>query len=112
MEEIVSMLILLLNGFSILILLVGVVKTTVDFIKNETRGTDQETITRSNNQIKVYLGSYILLSLEVLIASDIIETIMNPSIEDILILAGIVVIRTAISYFLGKEIESVELDKK
>ena len=41
MEEIVSMLILLLNGFSILILLVGVVKTAIDFIKNETIGTKE-----------------------------------------------------------------------
>ncbi|MCM2139754.1 DUF1622 domain-containing protein [Vagococcus fluvialis] len=57
----------------------------------------------------MYLGSYVLLSLEVLIASDIIETILNPSIEDILILAGVVVIRTAISYFLGKEMESTEI---
>lgn len=40
-----------------------------------------------------------------LIASDIIETILNPSTQDIIILGGIVVIRTAISYFLGKEIE-------
>ena len=59
--------------------------------------------------MKMYLGSYVLLSLEVLIASDIIETILNPSIEDILILAGVVVIRTAISYFLGKEMESIEI---
>ncbi|RCX14205.1 uncharacterized protein DUF1622 [Vagococcus fluvialis] len=59
--------------------------------------------------MKMYLGSYVLLSLEVLIASDIIETILNPSIEDILILAGVVVIRTAISYFLGKEMESTEI---
>lgn len=59
--------------------------------------------------MKMYLGSYVLLSLEVLIASDIIETILNPPIEDILILAGVVVIRTAISYFLGKEMESTEI---
>ena len=31
---------------------------------------------------------------------------MNPSIDDMLILGGIVVIRTVISYFLGKEIEA------
>jgi uncharacterized membrane protein len=66
-------------------------------------------ISKKNNYVKMYLGSYVLLSLEVLIASDIIETILNPSIEDILILAGVVVIRTAISYFLGKEMESTEI---
>ncbi|MBO0476387.1 DUF1622 domain-containing protein [Vagococcus sp. DIV0080] len=81
----------------------------IDFFKNEMSGLDQKEVSKRNNAVKIYLGSYVLLSLEVLIASDIIETILNPSIEDILILAGIVVIRTAISYFLGKEIESTEV---
>ncbi|MGX7013238.1 DUF1622 domain-containing protein [Vagococcus silagei] len=108
LTELVEMIILILNGFSILILLFGVGKAVIDFIKNEAKQDDRFTNVKNNNRIKLYLGSYILLSLEVLIASDIIETILNPSIEDILILAGVVVIRTAISYFLGKEMEQTE----
>ncbi len=103
---IVEILVNILNAFSVIILLVGVVKAAWDFLKNEFSKGDRFEIANKNNGIKIYLGSYILLSLEVLIASDIIETIMNPSIDDMLILAGIVVIRTAISYFLGKEIEA------
>ncbi|HIW06912.1 MAG TPA: DUF1622 domain-containing protein [Candidatus Ignatzschineria merdigallinarum] len=104
--EIVEYIVHALNAFSVIILLVGVIKAAFDFIRNEFSKGDHFEIATKNNGIKIYLGSYILLSLEVLIASDIIETIMNPSIEDMLILAGIVVIRTAISYFLGKEIEA------
>lgn len=104
--EIVEYIVTILNAFSVIILLVGVVKAAFDFIRNEFSKGDHFQIAAKNNGIKIYLGSYILLSLEVLIASDIIETIMNPSIEDMLILGGIVVIRTAISYFLGKEIEA------
>jgi len=48
-------------------------------------------------------GSYLLLGLEFLIAADIILTITYPSLEEIGILASIVVIRTVISYFLDKE---------
>lgn len=103
---IVEYIVHILNAFSVIILLVGVIKAAFDFIRNEFSKGDHYEIARKNNGIKIYLGSYILLSLEVLIASDIIETIMNPSIEDMLILAGIVIIRTAISYFLGKEIEA------
>ena len=104
--EIVEHVVDVLNAFSVIILLVGVVKAAWDFIRNELSKGDRFEIANKNNGIKIHLGSYILLSLEVLIASDIIETIMNPSIDDMLILAGIVVIRTAISYFLGKEIEA------
>lgn len=104
--EIVEYIVNILNAFSVIILLVGAVKVAFDFIRNEFSKGDHFEVATKNNGIKIYLGSYILLSLEVLIASDIIETIMNPSIEDMLILGGIVVIRTAISYFLGKEIEA------
>lgn len=104
----VHYIILILNTFSVVILLFGVVKAMIDFFRNEFKQEDRLVTSKKNNSVKIYLGSYILLSLEVLIASDIIETILNPSFEDILILAGIVVIRTAISYFLGKEIESTE----
>lgn len=103
--------VLALNVFSIAILLVGVIKAFFGFIINEGKGGDRFDVASKNNHIKIYLGSYILLSLEVLIASDIIETIMNPSLDDILVLAGIVVIRTIISYFLGKEIEVAEKER-
>ncbi|WP_239990294.1 DUF1622 domain-containing protein [Ignatzschineria cameli] len=112
LEWAVEILVDILNGFSILVLLIGVVKAALGFIKNECSREDRFTIAQKNNGIKVYLGSYILLSLEILIASDIIETIMNPSIDDMLILGGIVVIRTAISYFLGKEIEAGNAEKE
>lgn len=112
LEWAVEILVDILNGFSILVLLIGVVKAALGFIKNECSREDRFAIAQKNNGIKVYLGSYILLSLEILIASDIIETIMNPSIDDMLILGGIVVIRTAISYFLGKEIEAGNAEKE
>lgn len=106
LAEIIEYIVDALNAFSVIILLVGVIKAAWDFIRNEFSREDRFTIANKNNGIKIYLGAYILLSLEVLIASDIIETIMNPSIDDMLILGGIVVVRTVISYFLGKEIEA------
>jgi uncharacterized membrane protein len=49
------------------------------------------------------LGYYLLLGLEFLIAADIIDTLMKPSPQDLLILGAIVVIRTVISYSLKSE---------
>lgn len=54
--------------------------------------------------VKNQLGGIVLLGLEILIIADIIETVLNPSFQDIALLAAIVAIRTAISYFLNKEI--------
>ena len=48
-------------------------------------------------------GSYLLLGLEFLIAADVLLTITYPTLEEIAILASIVVIRTVIGFFLDKE---------
>jgi uncharacterized membrane protein len=42
--------------------------------------------------------------LEFLIAADIIHTIVEPTLKELAILGGIVVIRTIISFFLGREL--------
>jgi uncharacterized membrane protein len=39
-----------------------------------------------------------------LIAADVLRTVFHPTLEELALLAGIVVIRTVISYFLDKEL--------
>ena len=61
--------------------------------------------------IRRNFGNYLLLGLEFLIAADIIQTIITPTLEELAILGGIVVVRTVLNYFLNKEIENVKLLK-
>ncbi len=58
--------------------------------------------------IRCYLGTYLLLGLEIMIVADIIKTVLNQTREELIFLGGIVVIRTILSYFLNKEIEQIE----
>lgn len=52
------------------------------------------------------LGRAILLGLEFLVAADIINTVaIEPTIQSLLVLAGIVLIRTFLSFSLEVEIE-------
>lgn len=52
------------------------------------------------------IGRAILLGLEVLVAADIIRTVaVTPTVESVLILAGIVAIRTVLSISLQVEVE-------
>ena len=52
------------------------------------------------------VGRAILLGLEVLVAADIIRTVaVRPSIEDVVVLGGIVLIRTFLSMSLQIELE-------
>jgi len=61
--------------------------------------------------IRRNFGNYLLLGLEFLIAADIIQTIITPTLEELAILGGIVIVRTVLNYFLNKEIENVKLLK-
>ncbi|MBU5366017.1 DUF1622 domain-containing protein [Enterococcus devriesei] len=98
--------VLLLDVLSIGIIIVGAFLAFIKLIPRK-NGKAFPSILQKNKYIKAYLGSYILLSLEFLIVADIIETIVNPTFQDILKLALIVLIRTVISYFLNKEINEV-----
>ena len=60
---------------------------------------------KETDRIRERLGAHLLLSLEIFIGADIINSVVTPSWEKVGILAVIVVIRTVLSYFLAKEIE-------
>lgn len=62
--------------------------------------------------IRADLGTYLLLGLELLIAADILKTILESGFQELLILAGIVVLRTILSYFLNKEIEEIDHERR
>ena len=54
--------------------------------------------------------SYLLLGLEFLIASDILKTVVDPTLDELAILGGVVVVRTVLSVFLNKEIKELAED--
>lgn len=57
---------------------------------------------------RTILGTYILTGLEFMIASDIIHTVITREFTDLIFVGLLVLIRTAISFFLGREIHEIE----
>ena len=55
--------------------------------------------------IRIAIGEKMALGLDFFLAGDIIGTIVVPSRESLLLLGGIILIRTAMAFFLAKEIE-------
>ena len=51
-----------------------------------------------------------MLGLEFLIASDILKTVVDPTLDELAILGGVVVVRTVLSVFLKKEIKELAED--
>ena len=54
--------------------------------------------------LRHHLGYYLLLSLEFLIAADIVHTLLTPTLADLAILGAIVAIRTQISFSINWEL--------
>lgn len=58
--------------------------------------------------IRCTLGTYLVFALELMIVSDLLHSVVSRTLEDLYFLAGIVVLRTLISYFLTQEIQEVQ----
>lgn len=56
------------------------------------------------SSVRLVLGRFLALGLEFQLASDVLRTAISPSFEEIGKLAAIAAIRTALNYFLAREI--------
>lgn len=91
---------------AIAIMLVGAVRFTIGFVVAETSG-DRLARLRGIDGYRAELGRYILAALELLIVSDIIHTALSLALADLLFLGVLVLIRSAISFFLDREIGAI-----
>lgn len=91
---------------AIVIMLIGSVRFLAGFVKAEASGDADARVKRIDGE-RMELGRYILSALELLIVSDIIHTALSLALSDLLILGLLVLIRSAISFFLGREIREI-----
>lgn len=81
----------------------GIILATLTYFREGGRAGDWES---AYSSYRSNIGRGILLGLELLVGADIISTITAPlTIESVGLLAGIVVIRTFLSFSLETEIE-------
>ncbi|MDD5594494.1 MAG: DUF1622 domain-containing protein [Candidatus Margulisbacteria bacterium] len=92
-----------LNIIGALITIWGILLSLLEFLGKEI--FNRKKAIELNESIRLRLGSYLVLSLEFFIASDIIKTVITPTWEGLGILGAIVAVRTVLSYFLTKELE-------
>ena len=89
--------------FGVAIMVVGISIATILFAVEISKKKDIKT---SVHLYKVRIGRAMLLSLEVLIAADIVETVaLAPTIDNMIALGVIVIVRTFLSWALTLEIE-------
>jgi len=101
----------LINVAGIIVVLWGFFVALKQFIVLKFKGHDFPSFFAESNRIRALLGTYILFGLEFMIAADILHTFLKPNMEELLTLAIVVTIRTAISYFLAREVDEAKHDK-
>src|SRR6266481_3527991 len=88
----------------VLVIVFGVLCGLVRFVRAEVSAARGMSVDEERKQLRHVLGYYLLFGLEFLIAADIIDTLIKPSTQDLVILGAIVAIRTVISYSLNSEL--------
>jgi uncharacterized membrane protein len=82
------------------VICVGVVVTFAMWVLSEVRVRPI-----AYEKVRLQLGRYLALGLEFALGADILATAVSPSWDDIGQLAAIAGIRTALNYFLERELE-------
>ena len=97
----------IISVISLLIVAYGVFVGFIAFLGNEIKRFNGTYTINNIRKLRADFGSYLLLGLEFLIASDILKTVVDPSLDELAILGGVVVVRTVLSVFLNKEIKEL-----
>ena len=90
-----------MDGLGVLVLIAGALYALVSFLLRRHVGADD-----AYHSYRKNMGKAILLGLELLVAADIIRTVaVSPTIEHVLTLGLVVLIRTFLSISLQVELE-------
>lgn len=103
---------LFINAFSSLFNIVGSLLIIYGGLR-ATAGVIQIEVLKKNysyQHVRKELTNKIVFGLEFFIAADVLETVLNPSQEELLLLGTVVLIRTILGYFLSKEVLEYKLD--
>ena len=105
------MLLTFLNTLATIISVISLLIVTyvcfIAFLRNEIKRFNGTYTVNNIRQLRADFGTYLLLGLEFLIASDILKTVVDPTLDELAILGGVVVVRTVLSVFLNKEIKEL-----
>lgn len=100
LQDVVSVLVPVVEACGAVVIIVGAVWAFALFVWVGLRRRDAGAFVR----VRLTLGRFLALGLEFQLASDVLRTAVAPTFEELGQLAAVAAIRTALNYFLGREI--------
>ena len=99
LRDIVDTLVRLVEAAGAAVIFIGAVIAVVKFVGALPKRSPEEFV-----PVRLSLGRFLALGLEFQLASDVLRTAISPSFQELGKLAAVAAIRTALNWFLGKEI--------
>ncbi|GAB4060183.1 hypothetical protein GCM10028775_74840 [Catellatospora paridis] len=106
LANLVDLLVMLVEAAGAVVIFIGASVAFVQFVGAAIRGRH----TVDFVPIRLGLGRFLTLGLEFQLAGDILRTAVSPTLREIAELAAIATIRTALNYFLTKEIQEARAE--
>ena len=100
LQKAVGVLVTVVEACGAAVIVIGAVWAFVGFLRAGLRRTGTEQFA----PVRLTLGRFLALGLEFQLASDVLRTAVAPSFRELGQLAAVAAIRTALNYFLSKEI--------
>ncbi|MCQ4212808.1 DUF1622 domain-containing protein [Streptomyces longispororuber] len=112
LHEVIGLLVRLVESAGALIIFTGAVWAFAQVVRAGVPG-HRRGRAADFNRIRLGLGRFLVLGLEFQLAGDVLRTTVAPSFAEIGQMAAIAAIRTALNYFLGREIaqEKAEIER-
>lgn len=101
LKDSVELLVRLVEAAGALVIFVGAVIAFVRFLDTAVRHRHEQ---HRFVAVRLGLGRYLALGLEFQLASDVLRSAVAPTLREIGELAAVAAIRTALNYFLAREI--------
>lgn len=102
LADVVNVLVVIVEACGAVVIIIGAVWAFARFAWVGVRQRSTEAFV----PVRLTLGRFLALGLEFQLASDVLRTAVAPSWEELGKLAAVAAIRTALNYFLEKEIDS------
>lgn len=89
-----------------LVIVIEVVRTIFAYLVNYF-GHARQDVTR----LRIRLGQSMVLGLEFQVAADILKTTLDPTWNDLLILAALIALRTLLNFLLERELATLDRER-
>jgi len=109
-NEVLEWLAVVVDLTGALIMVWAFVAAVFSVVRSSISAGDERSRILSMQIARCGLGVKLVFALELMIISDLFHTIISRAVDDLILVGGLVVIRTAIAFFLNKEIQEVHAE--